>query len=107
MLRILSFLGTAALTACAQPSGPAASAPPGQALPPPALASSAQCDAAAAQFAVGQIPNGDLVAQARERAGATRVRLLKPNQAVTMEFDALRLTLDTDSDGRVTRVRCG
>jgi hypothetical protein len=107
MLRFLGFLGTAALTACAQPPGPAASVPPGQALPPPALAASGQCDAAAAQFAVGQIANGDLAAQARERAGATRVRLLKPNEMVTMEFDAMRLNLDIDNAGRVTRVRCG
>ena len=80
---------------------------PGQAMPPPTLASSAQCDAAAAQFAVGQVANGDLASQAREKAGATRVRLLKPNDRITMEFDAMRLNLEMDDAGRVLKVRCG
>jgi len=35
------------------------------------------------------------------------MRALRPGQVVTMEFDARRLTLELDGDGRVVRVRCG
>ncbi len=80
------------------------SAPP--APPPPALQQTG-CDAAAAQFAVGQAFNAPLAEQARQRAGAETARALRPGQIVTMEFNGQRLNLDVDASERVTRVRCG
>ena len=65
------------------------------------------CDAAAAQFAVGQAWNTPLAENARQRASADSVRALRPNQMVTMEFNDSRLNLDLDAADRVTRVRCG
>jgi len=65
------------------------------------------CDAAAAQFAVGQAWNTPLGESARQRAGADSVRALRPNQMVTMEFSDSRLNLELDGADRVTRVRCG
>jgi hypothetical protein len=35
------------------------------------------------------------------------VRTLKPNQAVTLEFNGGRLNLVVDASDRVTAVRCG
>jgi hypothetical protein len=45
--------------------------------------------------------------QARSDAGAKHVRVLKPDQRVTMEFDGERLNLEVDAEGRITSVRCG
>ncbi|HST44042.1 MAG TPA: I78 family peptidase inhibitor, partial [Luteimonas sp.] len=43
----------------------------------------------------------------REAAGAGSMRVLRPGQAVTMEFNPTRLNLDVDAAGRVTAARCG
>jgi hypothetical protein len=91
----------ALLAACAQepPAVPEA--------PPPPVFAPGECDGQAAQFAVGQPYNEALGVQARVRARAERMRTLRPGQVVTMEFDARRLTLDLDGEGRVVRVSCG
>ncbi|WP_411884812.1 I78 family peptidase inhibitor [Polaromonas sp. YR568] len=68
---------------------------------------SGRCNAAPAQFAVGRNADAALENEARARAGAKTVRTLKPNQIVTMEFNAERLSLSVDDAGRVTRVSCG
>ena len=70
-------------------------------------AGGAVCDAANAQFAVGKTVDQRLGEEARGRAGAAVVRVLRPGQIVTMEFNASRLTLDADAQGVVTRARCG
>lgn len=68
---------------------------------------SARCNAAPAQFTVGRSVDAALENEARTRAGAKTVRVLRPNQVVTMEFNAERLSLTVDDAGRVTRVSCG
>lgn len=68
---------------------------------------SGRCNATPAQFAVGRNADAALENEARTRAGAKTVRVLKPNQIVTMEFNAERLNLSVDDAGRVTRVSCG
>ncbi|MEJ6022528.1 I78 family peptidase inhibitor [Ramlibacter sp. PS4R-6] len=75
--------------------------------PPPPVFAPGECDAQAAQFAVGQPYNNPLGEQARSRARAERVRPLHPGQVVTMEFDARRLSIDVDASGKVVAVRCG
>jgi hypothetical protein len=65
------------------------------------------CDAANVQFAVGKTVDMRLGEEARARAHAKVVRVLRPGQIVTLEFSASRLTLDADEQGVVTRARCG
>ena len=88
------------LQACA--GGPA----PAQPAPPPMLRQG-ECQAAGASFAIGQAFNMPPAEDARQRAGALTVRALRPNQAVTMEFNAGRLNLELGAGDRVVRVRCG
>jgi hypothetical protein len=87
------------LQACAQPAAP----------PPPQRPATpeGQCNSAGAEFAIGHVAGEALSSQAAARAGAARVRVLRPGQMVTLEFDASRLNLDVDASGRVIRVRCG
>ncbi|PIF77105.1 peptidase inhibitor I78 family protein [Variovorax sp. 54] len=104
---LLLTLATAALlAACAAPA-PA----PTPAAPAPAPAAPAepvaQCNAESARFAVGQQVTPQLEAAARTRSGAATVRVLKPNQPVTMEFNGARLNLAVDARGRVTAAHCG
>ncbi|ROZ76708.1 I78 family peptidase inhibitor [Ramlibacter sp. WS9] len=89
------------LSACAQqpPQVPAAPRPP--------VIAPNECNDAAAQFAVGKIADAKLAEEARVRASALRVRMVRPGQMVTMEFDASRLTIEVDAGGKVASVRCG
>lgn len=117
--RILATLGMAlVLGGCAsQPfaqapaPGNVASAPtpaPSPApAPTPAPVPAGECNAAPAQFAVGQVVSTQLENEARIRSGSQTVRVLRPGQMVTMEFNGRRLNLDVDASGRILRVRCG
>lgn len=66
-----------------------------------------RCDAAAAQFAVGQSFGPALEREVRARSGASVVRWLSPGQAVTMEFNAARVNLTLDGRSRIVKVACG
>lgn len=65
------------------------------------------CDAGPAQSAVGQSSTAKVVEAARVRSGARMARILRPGQMVTKEFDAQRLNLEVDANGRIVAVRCG
>ncbi len=95
MMRIL-MIGAAALalTGCVKTIEPAPSVPRGE------------CDATSADAFVGR--DGPAVAEeARAAAGAKTVRVIGPDQAVTMDFRPDRLNLETDADGKVLKARCG
>ena len=79
----------------------AASADGTNAPPPPS------CDATAVQGLVGEPAAEALVEQARTDAGADQVRMLKPGQAVTLEFNGARLNVEVDGDNRIVSLRCG
>ncbi|MBN6150702.1 Elastase inhibitor AFLEI Flags: Precursor [Xanthomonas sp. AmX2] len=65
------------------------------------------CDASQAQGLVGQAAEKTLVEQARVDTGAKSVRVLTPNQMVTMEFNGERLNIEVDAKNLITGVRCG
>ncbi|KAF1712286.1 Elastase inhibitor AFLEI Flags: Precursor [Pseudoxanthomonas kalamensis DSM 18571] len=67
----------------------------------------ASCDAVQAQWTVGKTLTEAEVDQARQDAGAQVVRTLKPNQPVTMDFNAARLNIELDEQGAVVSIRCG
>ncbi len=66
-----------------------------------------RCEAAGAGFAVGKPASADLLEQARKASGAQMARVLKPHDAVTLEYRSERLNLHADEKGGVTRVNCG
>ncbi|WP_125076462.1 I78 family peptidase inhibitor [Pseudoxanthomonas sp. SGT-18] len=78
-------------------TGPTATEPP----PPPS------CDAAPVQGLVGETASDELVEQARTDAGADSVRVLKPGQAVTLEFNGARLNVEVDEANQIVSLRCG
>jgi hypothetical protein len=78
----------------------------GQALPPPAEGAGGACNPDEAKPFVGK-RGTDVVDQARVAADAETVRLIKPGQAVTMDFRTDRLNLKLDDMGIVIAVTCG
>jgi len=74
--------------------------------PPPPVFAPGECDAQTVQAIVGQAYNTPLGEEARQKSRAERVRAVKPGDMITMEFDAHRLTIELDGEGKVTRARC-
>ena len=103
---LLALLPFALVAGCASAPAPAPAAPPVVAAPPPPPPAP-QCNAAGAQFAIGQAGTPQLEVAAAHRAGALTTRSLRPGQATTMEFNGSRLNLEVNAQGRVTAVRCG
>ena len=68
----------------------------------------AQCNAAAAQSFVGKEATEATVADAQRAAGAKGdVRVIKPGQAVTMDYRADRLNVEVDARNAIVRITCG
>ncbi|WCM87246.1 I78 family peptidase inhibitor [Acidovorax sp. NCPPB 3576] len=65
------------------------------------------CSGPPAQMVVGQNSTAKVVEEARVRSGAQMARVLRPDQIVTKEFDATRLNLQVDANGRIVAARCG
>lgn len=105
--KTLSALALVVLSGCSgygQPTGGSQGAnAQGGASPAPAVA----CNAQPAQSAVGQNSTASVMESARAKSGAQMARILRPGQMVTKEFDAQRLNLEVDGNGRVLAVRCG
>ncbi len=65
------------------------------------------CQADTTRFAVGQKLTPLLAEEARKSAGALTVRVIRPGQAVTMDFNPHRLNLDVNGSDVVIAARCG
>lgn len=65
------------------------------------------CNAGGVQSLIGRPMNARNRALARRVSRAAVVRVLKPGQAVTMEFREDRLNLDVSARGIITGARCG
>jgi len=91
----------------AQKAAEAAAAPTdeaGKAMEAPPVGS---CDATQVQSLVGQPYTDELGSQAQQDAGASSLRVLKPNDMTTMEFIGERLNVEVDAKNVVAGVRCG
>ena len=94
-------LAVVALAACASQANPPQMSRP---LPPEVMTCNAD---AAKSTALGKTASADVVERARTDAGAHSVRVLKPGQMVTMEFQEHRLNIDVDDKNVITNLRCG
>lgn len=111
----LAWGATLALMACTPPSPPAS--PASEAAAPSARApveaaggmpaAAGACDASHIQGVVGQVASPERAEAARQQAGARTVRVIGHDEIVTKEFNASRLNLHLDTQGRVARVYCG
>jgi hypothetical protein len=65
------------------------------------------CDAEDVQAWIGHPFPADGAEQARKTTGSAVVRVVRPGEAVTMDFRADRLTIALDAAGKVLSARCG
>jgi len=65
------------------------------------------CQAQPAQFAIGYTLTDAVVEEVQRRSGAKLARVLRPDMAVTLEFNPERVNIEVDAANRVASVRCG
>ncbi|MBC9251821.1 hypothetical protein A9179_16240 [Pseudomonas alcaligenes] len=95
-LTLPTLLACAVLAACSSaPEQPQASHADGR------------CDAAPVQQLVGDKASAEVVENARQKAGAEYLRVTRPNQPVTMDYNPQRLNIDLNDAGVILRVNCG
>jgi hypothetical protein len=68
---------------------------------------SGQCRADDLGNLVGRPADATLGAEAMGRSGASRLRWIRPDDMVTMDYSAGRLNVHLDAQGRVERFACG
>ena len=100
LLPIATLLSAVLLSACA-------SSPEAEVVADPAASADSRCDAAQVQNLVGQRITSELAEQARNKSGAQLLRVTQPNQAVTMDYNPLRLNIDIDDADSIIRLNCG
>ena len=83
----------------------------GSASAPPQLAQPAdggvECDNSVLGDFFGKMPSQGMLDQAKARAGARVVRVVKPGMAVTMDYRIDRLTVMLDDSGKIESISCG
>ena len=67
----------------------------------------ARCSAAAASWAINERASPRVIERATYESGARSARVIRPGEAVTMDFRGDRLSIYTDGVGRIRDVRCG
>ena len=65
------------------------------------------CQAQPAQFAIGYTFTDAVVEEVQRRSGAKVARVLRPDMAITLEFNPERVNIEVGADNRVASVRCG
>lgn len=65
------------------------------------------CDAQPVQDQVGQKYSESLNRTLSSSANATQLRVLKPGEVMTMEYNPTRLNVIVESDGSISALRCG
>ncbi len=83
----------------------ACAAPPVAAVPP--AAGTFQCVAEAGAWAVGQPVSDALVAKVTADTHSRTARVVRPGEAVTMDYRGDRVNVMLDMNSRVDRVTCG
>jgi hypothetical protein len=65
------------------------------------------CNASGLGNLVGREGTAELSAEAQRRSGARQLRVIRPGDAVTMDFREDRLNIRLDAAGRVESFDCG
>ncbi|KCB51475.1 I78 family peptidase inhibitor [Bordetella hinzii] len=111
--KLLTFLFAASLAGLAGCAANKSAAPSTSAPSAPASASGSMlpggksCDAQPAQNLVGQAFSDSVGADVRSRSGSDSVRVLKPGQVMTLEYNPARVNIIIDGQGRISAIRCG
>jgi hypothetical protein len=96
------------LAACAPIGAPAQQQMPNDETPPaPEPDLLMVCDASPVQHLRGTRWDEMSVKDLRDRTGASSVRVIRPGDPVSHDFQTARLNVELAADGRIARLTCG
>ncbi|QTF93227.1 I78 family peptidase inhibitor, partial [Halomonas sp. BM-2019] len=75
--------------------------------PPPRVEASGECGAGRVQDRVGREYSESLGESIRDESGAASVRVIRPGEAVTLDYRADRLNVRLDDDDIIAEIGCG
>ncbi|MBD9484946.1 hypothetical protein IB229_18335 [Pseudomonas sp. PDM14] len=111
LLRLASLFTIALLAGCGTSAEKAPVSDPDSALVPVVSAPTAdldsRCNADSVQDLIGKPISDELAVEARDDAEARYLRITRPNQPVSMDYNAQRLNIDTDDNGVIKQLSCG
>ncbi|BCD88590.1 hypothetical protein PSm6_49970 [Pseudomonas solani] len=104
----LALVG-ALLAGCSSTDAPAEkpAAAATESLPAAAPSEDGRCSSGPVRSLIGKAATPELVEQAKNAAGASDVRVLKPGSVMTLEYNSRRLNIDTDDTNLIKGVSCG
>lgn len=73
----------------------------------PPMAGAMKCNASKGQAAVGQTATQSVVDKVIADTGSRTARVIKPGQAVTMDYRDERVNINVDSKNVITSIKCG
>ena len=97
-------LGAVVLGACSAATKPAPAA--STEAPAPVASDADQCGAGKLGAFIGKTPSDETIAAIRALAAPERIRVIRPGQAVTMDYRPDRLNIDVGEDGLIKRFHC-
>lgn len=65
------------------------------------------CVADKVQSGIGQSYTVEIGAELQAKSGAKSMRVIRPGQAVTMDYRPDRLNVELDATDRISRISCG
>jgi uncharacterized lipoprotein YajG len=74
--------------------------------PSPAPVGTDACGASKVASYIGAPRTDEVIAKIKSASGAQALRVVGPNDAMTMDFREDRLTVSTDENGRIKSLRC-
>lgn len=98
-----NIAGHAFITAALLGLGACASRMP----PPPNVPIETQCVAGAGAWAIGRAPTAQVVEQVRIDTRSDSVRVIRPGEAVTMDYRGDRVNIKVNERNAIVGVSCG
>ncbi len=75
--------------------------------PQPSPPYTGQCDASKATWAIGKAATADVVERIRVDTGSQVARVIRPGQAVTMDYSAARVNVNVNERDAINKLTCG
>lgn len=95
-------MALAVLAGCTAQQGGAPETTPS----PAPVGEQASCGADKLGAYLGMAPTADVLAKMKTASGAQAIRVVGPDDAMTMDMRPDRLTIHTGKDGRIQRFQC-
>ncbi|MBO1110543.1 I78 family peptidase inhibitor [Bordetella petrii] len=105
--KLIPVFLVAGLTACATSGTQRASSDAPAAGAPSGGVPSAACDAQPVQGLIGKKYSESVAGDARSRSQSAQLRVMRPGQVMTMEYNPARLNIILDGGDVITALRCG